>query len=138
MAARELAVRAPLAEAGLSKADIRALSRRRGLPTWDHPPAACLASRFPYGTPLSREGLQRVERAERALQEVTGLRQVRVRDHFPVARIEAPPDAIVLLAQPDLRRRIHDELMAAGYHYVALDLLGYRMGSLNEAIKEPL
>lgn len=136
IAAKELGVRAPLVEAGLSKADIRALSRRRGLPTWDHPPAACLASRFPYGTQLTREGLERVERAERALQAVTGLRQVRVRDHYPVARIEAPPEEIARLAAPELRRRVHDELLAAGYRYVALDLLGYRMGSLNEGIQK--
>jgi len=137
VAARELGVRAPLVEAGLSKADIRALSRRRGLPTWDHPAAACLASRFPYGTPLTREGLERVERAESALQTVAGLRQVRVRDHYPVARIEAPPQEIARLAAPDLRRRIHDAIVAAGYRYVTLDLLGYRMGSLNEGIEEP-
>jgi pyridinium-3,5-biscarboxylic acid mononucleotide sulfurtransferase len=136
VAARELGVRAPLAEAGLTKADIRALSRRRGLPTWDHPAAACLASRFPYGTPLTREGLERVERAERALQVVTGLRQVRVRDHHPVARIEVPPDDIARLAAPDMRQRVHDEVMAAGYRYVALDLLGYRTGSLNEGIEK--
>jgi len=137
VAARELGVRAPLVEAVLSKADIRALSRRRGLPTWDHPPAACLASRFPYGTPLTREGLERVERAESALQTVAGLRQVRVRDHYPVARIEVPPQEIARLAAPDLRRRIHDAIVAAGYRYVTLDLLGYRMGSLNEGIEEP-
>lgn len=134
-AAKELGVRAPLAEAGLTKADIRALSRQRGLPTWDHPPAACLASRFPYGTPLTREGLERVERAERALQALTGLRQVRVRDHHPVARIEAPPDEIERLAGAALRRRVHDEIVAAGYRYVTLDLLGYRMGSLNEGLE---
>jgi uncharacterized protein len=137
VAARELGVRAPLAEAGLTKADIRTLSRRRGLPTWDHPAAACLASRFPYGTPITRQGLERVERAESTLQALTGLRQVRVRDHYPVARIEAPPDAIARLAEDNLRRRIHDALVAAGYRYITLDLLGYRMGSLNEAIEEP-
>lgn len=136
VAARELDVRAPLAEAGLTKADIRALSRRRGLPTWDHPPAACLASRFPYGTPLTREGLERVERAERALQALTGLRQIRVRDHYPVARIEVPPQEIARLTAEGLRQRLHDEIVAAGYRYAALDLLGYRMGSLNEGIQE--
>jgi len=137
VAARELGVRAPLAEAGLTKADIRVLSRRRGLPTWDHPAAACLASRFPYGTPLTREGLERVERAERAVREATGLSRVRVRDHFPVARLEVPPEAIARLAEPALRRRVHDSVMAAGYRYVALDLRGYRTGSLNEGIEKP-
>jgi len=137
LAARELGVRAPLAEAGLTKANVRALSRRRGLPNWDLPAAACLASRFPYGTRITREGLERVERAERALQSVTGLRQVRVRDHYPVARIEVPPDEIARLAAADMRRRVHDAIVSAGYRYVALDLLGYRMGSLNEGIEKP-
>ncbi len=133
-AARELGVRAPLAEAGLTKAEIRALSRRRGLPTWDHPAASCLATRFPYDTPLSREGLKRVGQAERALQAIAGLRQVRVRDHFPLARLEVPAEQVALLAQEPLRTQVIEAVKACGYLYVALDLEGYRMGSMNESL----
>lgn len=133
-AAQELGVRAPLAEAGLTKAEIRALSRERGLPTWDAPAAACLASRFPYDTPLTREGLQRVEQAEEAAARISGVRQLRVRDHFPVARLETPPDDIARLAQAPLREELVRALRALGYRYIALDLTGYRMGSLNEEL----
>ncbi len=133
-AAQELHERAPLAEAGLTKADIRALSRARGLPTWDAPAAACLASRFPYNIPLTREGLQRVEQAEEAAMRISGVRQLRVRDHFPVARLETPPNEIARLAQSPLREELAHALRAVGYHYVALDLIGYRMGSLNEEL----
>lgn len=134
VAARELGVRAPLAEAGLTKADIRALSRERGLPTWDHPAAACLASRIPYGTPLTREALGRVERAEAALQELLPGQQVRVRDHYPIARVELADAALEQALRQSLRAAIAERLHAAGYRYVTLDLEGYRMGSLNESI----
>lgn len=133
-AAQELGVRAPLSEAGLSKEEIRTLSRRRGLPTWDHPAASCLATRFPYDTPLSAEGLQRVGKAERALRDVTGLRQVRVRDHFPLARLEVGAGEVAKLAQDPLRAQVIEAVKACGYLYVALDLEGYRMGSMNESI----
>jgi uncharacterized protein len=134
-AAEELGVRAPLREAGLTKAEVRALSRERGLATWDRPSNACLASRFPYGTPLTAEGLARVEAAENALRQAWGLRQVRVRDHYPVARVEVPPEEIARLAQADARSAAVDLLCALGYRYVALDLRGYRMGSLNDELE---
>ena len=132
-AAAELGVRAPLAEAGLTKAEIRVLSRERGLATWDHPAAACLATRFPSGTMLTREGLRRVEAAEDFVRD-RGIRQVRVRDHFPVARLEVAPEAIAVVAAPGLRDAIVEGLRALGYRHVAVDLEGYRMGSMNEQL----
>jgi uncharacterized protein len=134
-AAEELGVRAPLREAGLTKADVRALSRKRGLPTWDRPPNACLASRFPYGTRLTSEGLARVEAAEETVRRLWGLSQLRVRDHFPVARLEVPADEISRLAQSEARTLVVEELRSLGYHYVSLDLSGYRMGSLNDELE---
>jgi uncharacterized protein len=133
-AAEELSVRAPLLEAGMSKSDVRTLSRQMGLPTWDMPSMACLASRIPYGTPLSVAALGRVEAAENVLRERAGLRQLRVRDHFPVARIEVPEDDFVRLVRPGLRALIVAELKALGYRYVTLDLGGFRTGSMNEVI----
>ncbi len=133
-AAQELGVRAPLREAGLTKADVRTLSRERGLATWDKPANACLASRFPYGTPLTAEGLARVEAAEEFLRDLWGLRQLRVRDHFPIARLEVPPDDIVRLAEAQARALVVERLSALGYRYVTLDLSGYRMGSLNNEL----
>ena len=127
-AVRELGVRSPLREAGLTKAEIRALSRQLGLPTADKPAMACLASRFPCGDALTPEGLARVEAAEDCLTEL-GLTQKRVRVHGDLARIEALPGETALLtaraAQVDAR------LKALGFRYVALDLGGYRMGSMN-------
>ncbi|MEN6479558.1 MAG: ATP-dependent sacrificial sulfur transferase LarE [Anaerolineales bacterium] len=130
-AAAELGVRAPLAEVGLTKAEIRELSRRRGLPTWNHPAASCLATRFSTGTVLSREALSRVEQAESALRALLGEGQLRVRDHFPVARIELPPAMIAAAAAEPLRERIVAALEPLGYRYVSLDLQGYRMGNMN-------
>lgn len=134
-AAEELGVRAPLREAGLTKADIRTLSRQRGLPTWDKPANACLASRFPYGTRLTTEGLARVEAAEIALRQAWNLRQIRVRDHHPVARVEAQPGEISRLALPENRTLAVQALRDLGYRYVTLDLGGYRMGSLNDDLE---
>ena len=134
-AAQELDIGAPLREAELTKADIRALSRQRGLVTWDKPANACLASRFPYGTPLSREGLARVEAAEETLKRAWNLRQMRVRDHYPVARLEVPSTEIERLAQPENRGVAVEELRALGYRYVTLDLMGYRTGSLNDDLE---
>jgi uncharacterized protein len=134
-AAEELGVRAPLSDAGLTKVEVRTLSRQRGLATWDRPANACLASRFPYGTPLTPEGLARVEAAEAALHNALNLRQLRVRDHYPVARLEVSPHEIARLAQPGVRTVATELLCAAGYCYVALDLTGYRMGSLNDVLE---
>jgi pyridinium-3,5-biscarboxylic acid mononucleotide sulfurtransferase len=136
-AAAELGVVAPLAEAGLTKGEIRVLSRRRGLPTWDRPAQACLASRFPYGTPLTVAGLARVEAAERFLAQQLGLTGFRVRDHHPVARLEVAPDQIAGLAPPEVRGPVVAGLRELGYLYVTLDLAGYRTGSLNDAIERP-
>jgi len=133
-AAAELGARAPLEEAGLTKAEIRDLSRRRGLPTWDHPSQACLASRVPYHTPLTAETLQRIQSAEEYLRDCLGMQALRVRDHFPVARIEVPPgDWPVLLAE-DARTALVAEFRRLGYNYVALDLAGLRSGSMNDLL----
>jgi pyridinium-3,5-biscarboxylic acid mononucleotide sulfurtransferase len=135
-AAREFGVRRPLAEIGLTKQEIRGLAKFLGLPNWDHPAAACLASRIPYGTPIEGDVLSRIARAEAAVTELSGIRQVRVRHHGTLARIEAPPDALDRLAGHALRARIVEALRALGYHYVTLDMQGYRMGSMNEVLPE--
>jgi uncharacterized protein len=134
-AAEELGVRAPLREAGLTKSEVRQLSRERGLSTWDKPADACLASRFPYGTRLTVEGLARVEAAEEALRRTWGLRQLRVRDHYPVARLEVPSEEIPRLAKPENRATAVKALRSLGYRYVTLDLIGYRMGSMNDELE---
>lgn len=133
-AAAEAGARAPLQEAGFTKQDIRALSQQMGLPTWDLPSMACLASRFPYGTTLTREGLARVDAAESYLRDTFGLRQLRVRDHLPVARIEVPEEDIARLVAPEARAQIVSHLKELGYTYIALDLAGFRSGSLNEVL----
>jgi uncharacterized protein len=135
-AAAEAGARAPLQEAGLTKEDIRILSRQMGLPTWDVPSMACLASRFPYGSSLTREGLARVDAAESYLRETFGLRQLRVRDHMPVARIEVPEDALAPLVTKAGRVQIVSHLKELGYTYVTLDLAGFRSGSLNEVLED--
>ena len=132
-AARGHGVRSPLSEAGLTKADIRRLSHERGLPTWDKPAMACLSSRIPYGTPVTVEALQRIGRAEKALREL-GLRQLRVRHHGEVARIETDADGMQVLMEASVRTMAVERLKELGYLYVAMDLAGYRSGSLNEAI----
>jgi pyridinium-3,5-biscarboxylic acid mononucleotide sulfurtransferase len=135
-AATELGVRAPLHEAGLTKYEVRLLSRARGLPNWDKPSNACLASRFPYSIHLTAEGLARVEAAEEVLRRELNLRQLRVRDHYPVARLEVPSEEIARLAQPESRSAATAALRNLGYRYVALDLAGYRMGSLNNDLEQ--
>jgi len=134
-AAAERGVRSPLREAGLTKDDVRALSRARGLPTWDKPALACLASRLPYGTRVTPEVLERVGRAEDYLRTL-GVRQVRVRHHGDTARIEADAEGTGLLCQDGVREGVVAQLRALGYRYVTLDLAGYRTGSLNEARPE--
>jgi len=129
-AAVELGVISPLSEAGLTKAEIRALSVRAGLPTADKPAMACLASRIPYGSPVTAEALGQVERAEEALK-ARGFAQCRVRHHGDVARIEVPDADLPRLVAAEERHQIVDAIKAAGFQYVALDLQGYRMGSLN-------
>lgn len=138
-AAEELGVRAPLLEAGLTKADVREVSRQMGLPTWDLPSMACLASRVPYDVPLTAAALARVEVAEAAVRAALGAApgapQLRVRDHYPLARIEVPETEMARLVEPEVRREVVRRLEAVGYRYVALDLGGFRSGSMNETIE---
>jgi uncharacterized protein len=124
-------VRSPLQEAGLTKAEIRELARDLGLPNWDKPAAACLSSRVPYGTTITLQMLSQVERAELALKQM-GFRQLRVRHHNDVARLEIESDDFeAVLHQRD---RIVERLKGLGYAYVTLDLAGFRSGSMNEAL----
>jgi uncharacterized protein len=135
-AAIEAGARAPLQDVGMTKAEIRALSRELGLPTWDAPSMACLASRFPYGTALSEEGLQRVDAAEAYIRERCGLVQLRVRDHFPIARLEIPEADMDALLDPEARAEIVARLRELGYTYVSLDLAGFRSGSMNAVLTQ--
>ncbi len=134
-AAAELGVRSPLREAGLTKSDIRAISRSLGLPTWDKPSFACLASRFPYGHRITREKLSRVARAEQLLRDL-GFRQLRVRHHGDIARIEVPEEDLARVFEGENRQRIISGLRAQGYLYVTLDLEGYRTGSMNKPLAD--
>ena len=132
-AVAELGIQSPLRRAGLTKAEIRSLSARMGLPTWNKPSLACLASRFVYGEKITEEKLSMVERAEALLSDM-GFGQVRVRIHGRMARIEAMPEAVARLAERDVRERITAALRSYGFAYVALDLQGYRTGSMNETL----
>jgi pyridinium-3,5-biscarboxylic acid mononucleotide sulfurtransferase len=132
-AATEHRVLAPLLDAGLHKTEIRQLSQRAGLPTWDRPASACLASRLPYGTEVTPDRLALVERGEAALREL-GFRQFRVRLHEKLARIEIAPEEMPRAMSPEMAVSITARLKAAGFTYVALDLEGYRQGSLNESL----
>ena len=120
----ELGIRSPLREAGLTKKDIRELSRQFGLPTWDKPSFACLASRFPYGDPITEKQLSMVGQAEAYLATL-GLKQYRVRIHNSLARIEVLPGEIHRLAEPEIRDGITARLKLLGFRYVTLDLTGY-------------
>lgn len=130
-ALKALSVRSPLLEAGLEKEEIRLLSRQMGLSTWDRPSMACLASRFPYGATITVEGLKQVERAEEFLLD-RGFRQVRVRHHGELARIEVAPEEMGRLVSES--STIVTGLKRVGYRYVTLDLQGYRTGSMNETL----
>ena len=132
-AGKEHGVRSPLLEAELTKADVRALSKERGLPSWDKPAQACLSSRIPYGTTVTVEALTRVARAESYLRAL-GFRQLRVRHHETIARLELGPEDFGRLADDDVRRGVVERLRSLGYLYVTLDLAGYEMGSLNKAL----
>jgi uncharacterized protein len=133
-AAEEMGVAAPLVEAGLNKADIRALSRRMGLPTWNKPSMACLASRIPYGRPITPEALKMVEAAEEILQGL-GFSGCRVRHHGDVARIELAARDVNRAVRTGVRSRIVEGLKAVGFTHVAVDLEGYVPGSLNRALE---
>jgi uncharacterized protein len=126
-AARQYGVRSPLVEAGLSKSDIRELSRALDLPTWEKPAMACLASRIPHGIPVTIERLTQIEKAEAGLRAL-GFRQVRVRHHEAIARIELPPEERARLLDAALASAAVEQVKAAGYQYAVLDLEGYRPG----------
>jgi len=132
-AADEHSVRSPAAEAGLTKQDIRRLSGEFGLPTFDKPASPCLSSRVPYGEPITPEKLRMIEAAERCLRD-HGFRECRVRHHGDLARIEVPVESIPRLVEPQRRRLIDSTLRQIGYAHVAIDLRGFRSGSLNEVI----
>jgi len=132
-ASAEAGIRSPLLEAGLTKAEIRQLSHARGLPTWDRPASPCLASRIPYGTPVTAETLNKIARGEQYLHSL-GIRELRLRHHGDIARIELDPEDMAKIITPEIRQDIVTHLKALGYKYVALDLTGYRIGSLNEVL----
>ena len=134
VAAQEAGAMAPLLQAGLTKQDVRDLSRQFGLPTWDKPAMACLSSRFPYGLAITEPALRQVEAAEELLRSRLGFRQVRVRHHGDVARIEVPVDDLPRLVQT-VRAEVVGELLKLGYTYVTVDLEGFRSGSMNEALR---
>jgi uncharacterized protein len=132
-AARELGVRSPLDEAGLTKTEIRQLSRRLDLPTWDEPASACLSSRLPYGSEITTEKLRMVEQAEDVLHSL-GFRHCRVRHHGDVARLEVAAGEMGKVLDATVRDALVRDLKAIGYKYISLDLQGYRTGSLNEVL----
>ena len=129
----EHSVRAPCAEAGMTKADIRALSKQMGLPTHDKPASPCLASRVQYGEEITPAKLKQIERSEAFLRSL-GFGECRVRHHYNLARIEVPADRIASVCEPETRARIDAALREFGYAYVAVDLRGFRSGSMNEVI----
>ncbi len=132
-AVHELGIRSPLLEAGLTKNEIRSISRRFGLPTWDKPAAACLASRIPYGTMIDEPLLKRIESAEMLLHKA-GFEQVRVRHHGNIARIEVPSGEIKRLLDPEFRNLISKAFRRLGWQFITVDLEGYATGSLNRCI----
>ena len=134
-AAAELGIRSPLRESGLTKEEIRQLSKEMGLPTWNKPTLACYASRFPYGMEITAQRLKQVGDAETFLRS-QGIRTVRVRHHGHIARIEVGLEEMSTFLEPDFRRKIVGELKQLGYAYVALDLQGFRSGSMNEVLDD--
>jgi pyridinium-3,5-biscarboxylic acid mononucleotide sulfurtransferase len=134
-AARDLAVRSPLAEAGLTKQDIRSLARRMNMPMWDKPSLACLSSRIPYGTRITLDLLRNIQAAEDIVRAV-GIRQVRVRHHGDIARIEVAQEDLIRFSAAEVRQRIVAAFKELGYAYVCLDLEGYRSGSMNAVLEK--
>jgi pyridinium-3,5-biscarboxylic acid mononucleotide sulfurtransferase len=132
-AVKEFGVRSPLVEAGFTKKDVRALSKRLGLPSWDKPANPCLASRIPYGTPITLETLARIEAGERYLRRL-GFSVVRLRHHGDLARIEVPAADLARITRPATARKIARKMRSLGYLWTSIDLEGYRMGSLNRAV----
>ena len=134
-AVEELGIKSPLRTLGFTKDDIRALSRHFGLPTWEKPSFACLASRFVYGESITKEKLGMVDKAEQLLLDL-GFRQVRVRIHGTMARIEVLPDEFEKLISEEIRGRIVASFRSFGFTYITMDLSGYRTGSMNETLKK--
>ncbi len=132
-AAESRGIRAPMVELGFTKRDVRSLSKRWHLPTWDMPASACLSSRIPYGTAVTPEALQMIDRAEQFLK-ARGFVHVRVRHHEDIARIEVPPEDLARFFEHGTNEAVAHALKNIGYRYVTLDLQGYRTGSLNEAL----
>ncbi len=130
-AAREFGVRGPLKEAGMGKREIRAVARMLGVPVWDKPAMACFSSRIPYGSKVDVASLQMIYKAEKLLREL-GFRQLRVRHHDKIARIEVERSELPRLIEEEMSRTVTDGLRKIGYAYVTVDLLGYRTGSMNE------
>lgn len=135
IAVAELGIKSPLRYAGLTKEEIRSLSKEMDLPTWDKPSFACLASRFVYGETISEEKLKMVEKAEQLLLDL-GFRQLRVRVHGNIARIEVLPEEIGKLVDEKVRHTVYNTLKSLGFDYVTMDLAGYRTGSMNETLSE--
>jgi uncharacterized protein len=136
-ACKELGIRSPLKEVEFRKEEIRVLSKQMGLPTWNKPSLACLASRFPYNSEIDKESLEQVAKAEEYLWSLD-FSQVRVRHHDQIARVEIDSEGIQRLLDPNLRARIVENLKKLGYAYVTLDLAGYRTGSMNEPLSEEI
>jgi len=134
-AVRELMIRCPLQEALLTKDDIRLLSKEMDLPTWDKPSNSCLATRIPYGDEITLEKLKRIEKAEEFFHDL-GIKQVRVRCHNKLAKIEVGEKDLLFLMEEDLRKKIISKLKQLGFIYITLDLQGYRTGSMNEELNE--
>lgn len=133
-AAREMGIRSPLQEAGLTKQEIREISRKLNLPTWDKPSLACLSSRFPYGTEITSRRLEQVQKAEEYLRRL-GFRQLRVRYHGELARLEVEPQGFDRFCDAEFRKDLVRGLKEIGFVYITLDLQGYRTGAMNEALR---
>jgi pyridinium-3,5-biscarboxylic acid mononucleotide sulfurtransferase len=134
-AAQECGIRSPLLEAGFTKAEVRALSRKLGLPTWNKPASPCLASRIAYGIPVSQPLLTRIAEGEKYLRSL-GLTELRLRHHGDIARIEVNPKEMPLIMNEQMRNDIVTRINSLGYKYVTLDLGGFRSGSLNEVLED--
>ncbi len=132
-AVKELGIRSPLKEAEFTKKEIRDFSKELNLPTWDKPSLACLASRIPYGTKIRKEDLEMIDRAEEFIRSL-GIKNVRVRHHGQIARIEIPIDFFITILDNKVRKKIVTKLKEIGFHYVSVDIEGYRTGSMNETL----